>query len=134
VPSLALDLCVFNSDGLATMQINSEAPAAIRPAWKARHEKITESVQRLMRRLDLLMPIQGESRDVQQIKAQLKQELSGELLNGGLFKGKVIDQNGLRSISYNCRRVGRLARSHAFGLLMAYTACLSRPAYERDFG
>lgn len=50
----------------------------------------------------------------------------------GLFKGTLVDKDGRRSISYNCRRVGRLSNARAFGLLMAYTSCLGRPAYDRD--
>jgi hypothetical protein len=81
----------------------------------------------------LLSPVSGESQDVKKLKEKVKKGFMDELLNEGLFKGKPINQNGRRGIAYNCCRVGRLSRARAFGLLMAYTACLSRPAYDRDF-
>ncbi len=128
-----LDLCVFNNDGTAIIQLNGEAPDAIRPAWKARYTIIEKPFGRLLKRLDLLSPVEKEPKDVTNIKAKLKSELTGDLLNEGLFKGEMVDKNACCGIAYNCRRVGRLTRARAFGLLMAYTACLNRPAYDRDF-
>jgi len=128
-----LDLCVFNNDGTAFIQSDGEAPDAIRPAWNARYKFLVKLFGRLLKRLDLLSPVEKEPEDVTSFKAKLRLELSGDLLNDVLFKGEMVDQNGRYGIVYNCRRVGRLSRARAFGLLMAYTACLNRPAYDRDF-
>lgn len=129
-----LDLCVFNDDGTSTILSGSEVPDGIRPAWKARYTILAKLFGRLLKRVDdLLAPVEKESKDVTNLKAKVRSELTGDLFNGGLFKGEIVDKNGYRGINYNCRRVGRLSRARAFGLLMAYTACLNRPAYDRDF-
>jgi hypothetical protein len=129
-----LDLCVFNDDGSASMQIDGEASDMIRPSWKARYTRLAKFFRRLSTRIDLLSAAETDPQNVKDLKARLKSELTGDLLNEGLFKGNLVDQNGRRCIVYNCRRVGRLSSARAFGLLMAYTSCLGRPAYDRDFG
>lgn len=129
-----LDLCVFNDDGLATMQLNAQAHEPIRPAWKARYKILAKLFEHLFKRLSVLSPVEGESLPVKQMKERVRLAVIGDLLKEGLFKGMLDDQNGRRGITYNCRRVGRLSRARAFGLLMAYTGLLSRPAYDRSFG
>jgi hypothetical protein len=128
-----LDLCVFNDDGSATMQIDGQHSDMIRPSWKARYKILTRFFRRLSRQIDLLTTTGTDSQHVKDLKARLRSELMSNLLNEGLFKGNLVDQNGRRSIVYNCRRVGRLSSIRAFGLLMAYTSCLGRPAYDREF-
>jgi len=134
VRACVLDLCAFNDDGSATIQIGADAPGGIRPTLKARHSILSKLFGRLLRRLDLLAPVRGESPEVLKTKDTIRPQLTDDLLDEGLFKGKRVDANGHTNIIYNCQRVGRLSRARAFGLLMAYTGCLSRPAYDRDFG
>ena len=129
-----LDLCVFNDDGCAAIQIGGVAPDTIRPALKARHNILTKFFGPLSRRLDLLAPVRGESAEASRTRAAICSALRDDLLNQGLFKGKRVDASGHSKIVYNCQRVGRLSRARAFGLVMAYTGCLSRPAFDRDFG
>lgn len=129
-----LDLCTFSNEGSATMQVDDEPPDAIRPAWKARYAILAKLFGRLLKRLDVLSPSEGELPVVKEMKEKLKSALMGDLLDEGPFKGRVFDQNGRRGIAYNCRRVGRLSRARAFGVLMAYTGLLCRPAYDRSFG
>ena len=124
VSAWLLDLCVFNNGGSATMIVGDEAPVGIRPAWQARYSILAKLVERRLKRLDLLSPVQEK----------FKSGPTCDLLNEGLFKGMVVDQNGRRGVEYNCCRVGRLSRARAFGLLTAYTGFLSRPAYDRSFG
>jgi len=125
-----LDLCVFNKDGAATIDISGSYPDEMRPSWKERYKHLIQGFELLSGRLGVLRPSQDDSPDVRKSKEALK----GELLNEGLFKGKLVEQNDRRAITYNCRRVGRLSRARSFGLLLAYTGCLSRPAYDRDLG
>ena len=128
-----LDLCVFNDDGSATIRVDGEVPEMIRPAWKARYAILVRLFRGRLNRMNSLSPVVGETQDVTNVKARIRLELGSDLLNEGLFKGALLEQNGIRSIAYDCRRIGRLFGSRAFGLLMDYTACLSRPAYDRDF-
>jgi hypothetical protein len=132
VKVFVLDLCVFNDDGSATIQLGGEPSDMIRPSWKARYQILTRYFRRIASRIDLLTATETDPASVKDVKARLKSELTNDLLNDGLCKGTLVDQDGCRSISYNCRRVGRLSSTRAFGLLMAYTSCLGRPAYDRD--
>jgi hypothetical protein len=125
-----LDLCTFNDEGSATMQVDDEPPDSIRPAWKARYAILAKLFGRLLKQLDVLSPSEGELPGVKEIKSGLM----SDLLDEGLFKGKAFNQNDRPIIAYNCRRVCRLSRARAFGLLMIYTGLLSRPAYDRPFG
>mgnify|MGYP000403925672 CR=1 FL=1 len=129
-----LDLCVFSGDGNAIINIDAEPLEDIRPTWQARHDVLLKEYRRIIRRIDLMMPNTQDSGDVKQYKHHLKAHLSSPLLGEGLFKGKLIEDGNERKIQYNCRRIGRLSRTRAFGILMAYTSCLSRPAYDRPFG
>jgi len=124
-----LDLCVFNEDGSATLWDNGEISDAVRPNWKNRHTLISKSFERLITQLVFLSPVQNEKKATKDIKSKLR----SDLLNGSLFKGKLIKKKGHHGVSYNFRRVSRLFRVRAFGLLMSYTGVLSRPAYEREF-
>jgi hypothetical protein len=128
-----LDLCVFNDDGSAAIHLDVEPSDMIRPSWKARYAILAKFFKDIASRVDLLSTAETDLPDVKELKAKLKSEFTNDLLNEGLFKGAIVDQAGGRSISYNCRRVGRLSSARAFGLLMAYTSCLGRPAYDRDF-
>lgn len=134
VPLDMLDLCVFNDDGIATMWFDRDAPNTIRPAWKARYQELAKSARRLYKKLDSLSPVAGEPQDVTRFKLEHKAMLTSEILSNGLCRGKLVEQNGHHGIAYNCQRIGRLSRAQAFGLLMAYTSCLSRPAYDATFG
>jgi len=69
-----------------------------------------------------------------QVKQAIARNFNSLLFDDDLFKGILAEAGGVRIVTYNCKRVGRLSRAHAIGLLMSYTATLGRPAYERDFG
>lgn len=132
-----LDLCVFNQDGVARLAVSGNAPAGIRPAWKARYDILSRHVGRAVRKADeLFAPSGNESQAVTQIKQKIAKDLDfGKLLFGDdLFKGSLVEADGIRSVTYNCKRIGRLSRIRAIGLLMSYTATLGRPAYDRSFG
>lgn len=124
-----LDLCVFRGDGSAIIWDGGEPPEGIRPAWKNRYTILSKSFGRLMKQLYLTPAVEGEPRATKDIKSTLKTDL----LNEGLFKGQLGKKGDDRGIIYNFQRVSRLSRDRAFGLLMAYTSVLGRPAYDREF-
>jgi hypothetical protein len=51
-----------------------------------------------------------------------------------LFQGRYEKSTEGYTVRFNCKRIGRLNRSRATGLLMSYTSTIQRPAYEMDFG
>ncbi len=133
VRSCIVDLCVLNDDGRAVMQLGGAAPERIRPTWKARYNILERVFRRLTRRPDILSNAEGDSGAIAKLKDQATASIISGLLHDQLVKGEVINTNGNLRIDFNLQRIGRLSRARAFGLLMAYTSCLSRPAYERDF-
>ena len=126
VRACLLDLCVFNQDGEAKLIIGGDAPSWIRPTWKKRYDILSKHWRKEIGKADKLVSAVGEQSAAMQIKNQL--------FNDDLFKGGLAETDGIRTITYNCKRVGRLSRARAIGLLMAYTATLARPAYDRSFG
>lgn len=129
-----LDLCVFNQDGVARLTVDGNAPAGMRPAWKARHDILARHWGRAIRKADMLAPVANESRAVTQVKQQIARDLGDLLFDDDLFKGSLAEAGGVRTVTYNCKRVGRMSRARAIGLLMSYTSTLARPAYDRAFG
>lgn len=134
VRSHILDLCVLNQDGIARMVIGSNAPSNIRPAWKERYGIISRFISQSVREADKLRPAENDSQAVKQAKETIARNIGGVFFNDDLFKGFLSDVDGTRIVSYDCKRIGRISRARAIGLLMSYTASLSRPAYDRDFG
>jgi len=128
-----LDLCVLNSDGKANMQLDGISPIGLRPALKKRFERLKKDYSKKLERMNVLMPKDNDSQPVRSYKNQIK-EIISEVLRGELFKGKVSEKQDSKSIAFNCQRIGRLSNARAFGLLMSYTSCISRPAYDPDFG
>jgi hypothetical protein len=131
VPCCILDLCVFDSNGQAAVTVGAVEPTGLRPAWEARFGRLQKHYACLQRRLNaVLSPIQ----DVELPKEEIMSGFFRELFPKGPFKASLSKENACLTIAYNCQRVGRLSRARAVDLLMAYTSCLSRPAFECSFG
>jgi len=129
-----LDLCVLNEDGVARLVVGGDSPAGIRPAWKARHAVLSRLIGRAVRKADKLALVAREPAAVAELKTSIASDVMSALFDEGLFEGRIAEADGTRVVTYNCRRVGRVSRARAIGLLMAYTGYLSRPAYDRSFG
>ena len=82
-----------------------------------------------MQQLDLISTAEKEPKAAKEIRLTLK----SDLLNEGLLKGELLREGDNLGITYKFKRIKRLSRDRAFGLLMAYTGVLSRPAYQREF-
>jgi hypothetical protein len=115
---------VFNQDGEAKLTISKEAPCGIRPAWKKRYERLSKHWRKVVERVDKL---------VSAVDRQSAAQIKSQLLDDDLFEGSFAETDSGCSITYNCKRIGRLSRIRAMGLLMSYTAILARPAYDRPF-
>lgn len=125
-----LDMCVFDADGRSVMWMGQSAPAAVRPTWQARYSILQAWAQEIVEEVKGLPPIDSKAPD----DHSPGHALASRVLDDGLFKGEVVEVNGRTGLSYNCRRVRRLSRERALGVLMAYTSTLSRPAYAPEFG
>ncbi|MDR0354349.1 MAG: hypothetical protein LBJ64_01230 [Deltaproteobacteria bacterium] len=126
-----LDLCVFNEDGVAKLFIDAPAPDSIRPTWKERHKYLLRHWKPMLDLYDLSQPKEKDSAETKNAKKAIAKKLN--LFDDDLFKGGINEENGAKYIQYNCKRIGRLSRERAMGLLMSFTSTLGRPAYDRDF-
>ena len=129
-----LDLCVFGEDGVAKIQPDAVVADKIRPAWKARYKELAKLFRKRLTRVALMAEKQGDSADISTLKQQLRKQLSTELLREEPFRGSLAQIDGKTAIVFDCRRIGRLFGARAYGLLMDYTSCIGRIAYDRDFG
>jgi hypothetical protein len=129
-----LDLCVFNQDGAAKIAITEAVPSGVRPAWKSRYAILSRYCGKNVRRAALLAPETGETQVVTETKRKIAKGFGGMVFDDDLFKGSVTEAGNIRTVAYDCKRVGRLSRARAIGILMSYTATLGRPAYDRAFG
>lgn len=129
-----LDLCVMNQNGVAKLVLGSNPASSVRPAWKARHQVISRLIDRAVRKADQLAPAAKDSKAVIQVKQNIARKFGDVFFDDDLFHGHLAEGDGTRTLTYDCKRIGRLSRERAIGLLMLYTASLSRPAYDRHFG
>lgn len=129
-----LDLCVLSGDGRAEITLDISAPSGIRPAWRARHDILHRYVRQLVNKAALLEAQTHDQNGVKEAKKRIAQVIGPVLFSDEPFKGVLADSNGFRKVTYDCKRVGRISRARAIGLLMSYTATLGRPAYDLDFG
>lgn len=134
VKACMLDLCAFNSEGIATIELGETCPDGIRPSWSERYARLMTMYQKKVARLKVLWPENGDSEEVKRKKEAIRKVVLSDLFDAGPFKGELSDTEGRKTVVFNCRRTGHLSRERAFGLLMAYTSCLGRPGYDRDFG
>jgi hypothetical protein len=131
-----LDLCVLNQDGTAKLAVGGAAPPTIRPAWKKRHNILSRLLAGKVRKAEILSPVANELPAVVQAKQKIANglKINDLLFDDDLFSANLSDLGGVKTVTYNCRRIERLSRARAIGLLMSYTATLGRPAFDRDFG
>lgn len=125
VCATVLDACVFNSNGQAVLNPIGTIPNWLRRSWQLRHTRHIESVKSILKPIELLRNSVTGSDGGKAEQAVLKL-----VLPSGPFKGEVKGDNGSLRVEFNCHRVARCSLDRALGLLIQYTAALSRPAYE----
>jgi hypothetical protein len=130
VKDYILDLCIYNSDGIAKFESTVNVKENIRPSLINRYSTIEEQIKDKVKKGEIL--IKKISRDLE--NKNVSSELMGILFRDDLFRGKYEENNNGYAVVYNCKRIGRLDRARATGLLMSYTSTMQRPAYEMDFG
>lgn len=120
----ALDLCAFQSNGEAKFTVGEPCPDAVIPAWKARHSKILSIVEHMLQRAKELNGKGISLKDAAGFVARCS--------NDKLFIPTL--NLGLKTLTYNFKRVGRLRQPRAAALLSRYANFLARHAFDHDFG
>lgn len=114
-----LDLCVFNSDGHARLILDANAPDQLRPSWTKRFLEVKKHLSKIRNRIE---------------KKIVNKNQYVDFITDSLFKCSYTKTGVTETVEFDCKRVCRLSKERAFGLLMAYTSILGRPGYDKDFG
>jgi hypothetical protein len=121
-----LDLCVYNDDGVAKFDPDVNTKECIRPSLTNRYNLIKKKIEREVKTGEKLMETSNEN--------NITNRIIEILFCDDLFQSKYKKTDKGYAVIYNCKRIGRLDRARATGLLMSYTSTIQRPAYEMDFG
>ena len=121
VRALILDSCVLNADGWARLDMRGTSPDELLPHWHARHEKLQKLGAAIFTRLGKL---QGD------VAQEVKIAMTGHF-KGDVFAPKTIDADA-QTITWDCRRVGRIGDPYAQALLNRYSQYFARDAYLHD--
>jgi hypothetical protein len=123
-----LDLCVYNDDGIAKFDSGVNVKENIRPSLINRYILIKKKIEKESKYGEELV------KNIEPKDAIINNKIMEIFFHDDLFQGKYAKIDKKYTIIYNCKRIGRLNRSRATGLLMSYTSTMQRPAYEVDFG
>ncbi|GHO69769.1 hypothetical protein KSC_086610 [Ktedonobacter sp. SOSP1-52] len=140
VKLLIIDLCAYQDDGYAYLNVKADCPKYVIPTWQDRYKKLVieakelfEQYQQIYGYCSKLPPAEAEH-VLGFAKARILSvplvSLPGTKEN--LFTGEINLDDW--SIRYNLKRSGRLCQSHSTALLAKFAAFLARNAFEHDFG
>jgi hypothetical protein len=121
-----LDLCAYNDDGVAKFDPAVNAKDDIHLPLINRYSLIRKKIEKKVQKGEKLIGKDYENDNTN--------EFMRILFCDDIFQGKYEKTDKGYTIIYNCKRIGRLNRARATGLLMSYTSTIQRPAYEMDFG
>jgi hypothetical protein len=132
VPVQVLDLCIFNSDGVA--RLPELCPEKVHPAWHARHAILKKKINAVMDEYSKFGAGKAKDEILASLRASLLEQFPPLVGKDGLFKPKYETIDSKQVLVFNCARVKRLHRPRAAALALHYAACFSRPAFDRDLG
>lgn len=135
IDPFVLDLCAFDTDGVARMDLQTACPDGLMPAWTKRFGVLRERAEAILRRYEQFGENKATDKKVVDIfRCEVMKHFPPTSGNTNLFKATVELGPDPRRMTFNCKRVKRLCRPRALALTLQYAACLSRPAFERDLG
>lgn len=119
-----LDLCVFRTDGNATLSVKDAAPDGMIPSWQRYYAALQQDAGQLLKRYHDFK------------KTDKKDKALIALLTKTSHKGIITaDLDGQQGrVEYHIKRVRRLLQPRAGEILTRYAAYTSRDAFEHDFG
>lgn len=128
-----LDLCVYQFDGSAQISVGQNCPDIVIPAWKSHFQYLYKDFQKTIKRYK---EFEGHLKEVpKKLNKDILSMVLPKSSNGKkvLFKERIQLSKKETSISYDCRRIGRLCQPRTGDMLMKYAQHMSRMAFEHDF-
>ncbi len=126
-----IDLCVFQPDGVSTMQVNLEAPTGLIPIWEKYYVSLAKDFTKVIERYErviALLPKNPSKRQTVDIESVAIPTASSR----NAFKGKIVPSE--KRISYGLKRIGRLNNPRATAMFVRFGQYSSRIALEVDIG
>lgn len=137
-----IDLCVYQGNGFAFLDINDPCPKRLIPTWESHYK---DSIAKMKELID-------QYEQINKACSKLLQEEAKQILD--LTRARILalpevfllDRNEKTSlftgdidlvrkiVSYNLKRSGRLCQEYSTALLAKFAAFLARDAFEHDFG
>ncbi len=125
-----LDLTVFNSSGIACINLNQEKSSlqTLQDSWKVRYIQLHKQFS----------GYRNNIRVFKNLKSKDKEILKDSIYYGDLFKGfKINNEGSLNSkstkLTLNIERTGHYKSPYSADLLQQFMDYLSRNAFERNF-
>jgi hypothetical protein len=118
-----LDLCVFNTSGVAAFTANEEPSSLLIPAWEKRHSFINKHINSVMDTYRRIAPTQQQNGEISRLLTQSDRS--------SLFPGNINPESG--RMEYALKRVMRLLTPRSTALISAYAKFLDRDAFEHTF-
>lgn len=129
VPLWVLDLCAYHSTGEAKIAEGENAPSHLSPGLLERYKIVTRKAMTVIQGTINRPPAgrAGSWREAQQNIPLFPRQL------GAAFQSAMVGA-APRSLSIECRRIGRIQPAYAADLLTRFGHYLSRAAFDTDLG
>jgi hypothetical protein len=125
-----LDLCAFERNGVATINVINEPPQELLPAWAGRYAELQSLYAgEIARRRDSDKFLAATARQTE-VPASIREHLLR--MPGAPFN--IVGHPTIEgsSVTFSCRRVRRLVQPHAGVLLIKFANYISREAFDVD--
>ncbi len=124
-----LDLCVFQPDGAAKIEIGKDCHEGVIPSWQDHYKRLQKEFKKAVNRFKRI----NEAVENKVKKDDIQHVLNAIIPPSSLtntFKGKIDGQ----TVEYPLKRIGRINQTRAVAILSRYAGFLARTAFDRDFG
>jgi hypothetical protein len=119
-----LDLCVFRTDGAATLSVNDAAPNGLIPSWQRYYTALQLDAAKLLKRYHDFKKTDKKDKALIAVLTKTSHK--------GIISADVHEQE--QRIEYRIKRIRRLLQPRAGEILTRQAAYKSRDAFEHDFG
>jgi hypothetical protein len=131
----ALDLCAFNTEGTAKIKAMDQSKNLVL-AWRKHHGVLLEVYKQLIKnRNQIEQSISSFNlgkKPEEQMSGVFVESLNPEFSTPPLFTLEI--DHGAKSVTFDCRRVGRFEPNHSAAMWTKFCNFTSRAAFDVDLG
>lgn len=135
-----LDLCAYQVDGSARLNLNSTCPTHVIPTWQKHYEELVSTIKSFITQYQEIcgycqnISAEEQAKVLALARANILMLPTSFSSNNtkNLFAGDINPSE--QSVMYELERSGRLCSVYSTALLAKFAAFLARTAFEHDFG